>query len=123
MLKKIGYALILWVIPYVTAIPLMGLMNSDPIFFKTIMVVESMVVGAFLAVLYFQGVQKDFLKEGIILGIVWMVVNWSMGFAALLPFAGMTVSRYFLEIGLRYVNAPVLTAAIGYVLEKKKVKI
>ena len=39
MLKKIGYGLILWVIPYVTAIPLMGLMQTDLIFFKTIMIV------------------------------------------------------------------------------------
>lgn len=37
MLKKIGYGLILWVIPYVTAIPLMGLIQTDRIFFKVMM--------------------------------------------------------------------------------------
>jgi hypothetical protein len=35
MLEKIGHGVILWMIPSVTAIPLMGLMRSDPIFFKT----------------------------------------------------------------------------------------
>ncbi len=46
MLKKIGYGLILWVIPYVTAIPLLSLRQTDPVFFKTIMIVEgALVVG------------------------------------------------------------------------------
>ena len=66
MLKKMGYGLILWVIPYVTAIPLMGFMQTDLMFFKTIMIVEGAIVGGVLSALYFQGVTSQFLREGLI---------------------------------------------------------
>ena len=64
MLKKIGYGVILWAIPYVTAIPLLPLMRSDQGFFKTIMIVEGSIVGAVLAVMYFRTVERAFLGRG-----------------------------------------------------------
>lgn len=119
MLKKIGYGLILWVIPYVTAIPLMGLMQTDLIFFKTIMIVEGALVGGILSALYFQGVRGGFLREGVITSVVWMFVNWGLDLVALLPFSGHSIPRYFIEIGARYlaIVAPLVT--IGYVLEHR----
>ncbi|MBI3622238.1 MAG: hypothetical protein HY208_08650 [Nitrospirae bacterium] len=119
MLKKIGYGVILWAIPYVTAIPLLPLMRSDLLFFKAIMVVEGLIVGAILAVLYFLKVQKDFLREGIVLGTTWMVVNWMLDYVALLPFTKMSLARYFMEIGVEYIGMTILTVAIGYVLQTK----
>jgi hypothetical protein len=65
VLKKIGCGAILWVIPYLTAIPLLPLMRSDPLFFKTIMIVESSVVGAILTAIFFKSVERDFLREGL----------------------------------------------------------
>ena len=119
ILKKIGYGLIVWVIPYVTAIPLMGLMTSDPTFFKTIMIVEGTIVGMICAVIYFDGVKKDYLMDSIWLGVIWLVVNWALDFMALLPFSKMPVDRYFMEIGLRYIGMLAPTVAIGYLLSKK----
>jgi uncharacterized membrane protein YpjA len=119
MMKKIGYGLILWVVPYVTAIPLLPLMKSDLIFFKTIMVVEGALLGGVLAALYFNEVQKDFLREGMIVATVWIVLNWFLDFVALLPFSGHTVSRYFLEIGLRYFAIMSPVCAIVYVLHER----
>jgi uncharacterized membrane protein YpjA len=120
MLKKIGYGLILWVIPYVTAIPLLPLMRSDLVFFKTIMVVESSIVGAVLAASYFQSVERNFLREGIVLAAVWIVMNWLLDFVGLLPFSDLSLGRYFIEIGLRYLAIAALAVAIGYVLQKKR---
>ena len=119
MIKKLGYGVILWAIPYVTAIPLLPLMNSDPVFFKTIMVVEGALVGSVLAALYFVAVQRDFLREAIVLSVVWMVVNWLLDYVALLPFSGQSLPRYFVEIGFRYLAIGCLVLAIGYVLERK----
>ena len=119
MLKKIGYGLILWVIPYVTAIPLMGLMQTDLIFFKTIMIVEGAIVGGVLSALYFQGVTSQFLREGLITSAVWITLNWVLDFVALIPFSGHSVPRYFIEIGARYLAIAAPLMAIGYVLEHK----
>ena len=95
MLKKIGYGLILWVIPYVTAIPLLSLRQTDLVFFKTIMIVEGALVGGILSALYFQRVRGGFLREGVITSVVWMLVNWGLDLVALLPFTGHTIPRYF----------------------------
>jgi hypothetical protein len=119
MLKKIGYGLILWVIPYVTAIPLLSLRQTDPVFFKTIMVVEGALVGGILSALYFQGVRGGFLREGVITSVVWMFVNWGLDLVALLPFTGHTIPRYFIEIGALYVAMAAPLVAIGYVLEHR----
>jgi uncharacterized membrane protein YpjA len=119
MLKKIGYGFIVWVIPYLSAIPLMGLMESDPIFFKTLMIVIGGLVGAVGAVFYFNKVEKDYLKEGIWLGLVWLVLNWLLDLIALLPLSKMPYAQYFKEIGLRYLVMPAMTVPIGYILSKK----
>jgi len=119
LLKMIGYGLIIWVIPYVTAIPLMGLMVSDPTFFKTIMIVEGTIVGAICMVAYFRDAKKGVFTESILVGLVWLLVNWGLDYIALLPFSKMPLDRYFLEIGLRYIGMLSPVIAIGYLLEKK----
>jgi uncharacterized membrane protein YpjA len=119
MLRMIGYGFIVWVIPYISAIPLLPLMNADPTFFKTLMIVEGSIVGAICAVLYFGKVEKDFLKEGVILGIVWLALNWLLDYFLLLPLSKMPLGRYFIEIGLRYIGMLASTVAIGFVLASK----
>jgi hypothetical protein len=94
-------------------------MQTDLIFFKTIMIVEGALVGGFLSALYFQGVRGGFLREGVITSVVWMFVNWGLDLVALLPFTGHTIPRYFIEIGALYVAMAAPLAAIGYVLEHK----
>lgn len=119
MLKRIAYGAILWLIPYVTAIPLMPLMESDNTFFKTIMIVEGSLLGALLIAHYFKDVEKDFLREGILLAAVWIAVNWLLDFAALLPFTSQSVPRYFIDIGLRYIGMAGPAVAVGWVLARK----
>ncbi len=119
MMKKIGYGLVLWVVPYVTAIPLLPLMKSDLIFFKTIMVVEGALLGGVLAALYFREVQKDFLREGMIVATVWIILSWLLDFVALLPFSGHSIPRYFIEIGLRYFAILSPVGAIAYVIHAR----
>ena len=119
MMKRLGYGVILWLVPYVTAIPLLPLIQSDNALFKSIMIVEGALVGAALTAHYFQGVERDYLREGIILAVVWIVLNWLLDFAALLPFTKQTLTRYFAEIGLRYLAIAAPAVTIGYVLEHK----
>lgn len=119
MLKKIGFGVILWAVPYVTSIPLLPLMQSDLIFFKTIMIVEGTLLGAVLTAIYFTRVQTDYLREGILLAAIWITLSWLLDFVALLPFTHQTVPRYFMEIGLRYLGMAAPTVAIGYVMQRR----
>ena len=119
MLRKVGYGLVLWVIPYVTAIPLLPLMQRDLVYFKTIMIVEGTLVGGALTALYFLKVEKNYLREGIVLAAVWIVLNWLLDFIALLPFTKMPLDRYFIEIGARYLAMAAPTVVAGFLLERR----
>lgn len=119
MIRRIGYGLALWAIPYVTAIPLLPLMQRDLVFFKTIMIVEGTLVGAVLTALYFLKVEKDYLREGIVLAAVWILLNWALDFVALLPFTKMPLDRYFIEIGARYLAMASPTVVAGFLLERR----
>jgi hypothetical protein len=119
MTKKLGYGIVVWAIPYVTAIPLMGLMRGDETLLKTIMVVEGSIVGAAMTAHYFLDVRRNFLREGIWLGVTWLLVNWALDVVGILPFAGMALTQYFAEIGLRYLGIFAPTVAVGYVLGRR----
>jgi len=116
MLRAIGYGVISWAVPYVTAVALLPLMHRDPAFFKTIMIVEGSMVGAILVAAYFQKVEGHFLREGIVVGAVWVLVNWVLDYVALLPFSKMPLGRYFMEIGFEYIGIFAPTVVVGYVL-------
>lgn len=119
MLKRLTYGAIIWLIPYLTAIPLLPLMQSDNTFFKTIMIVEGALVGAALTAHYFLSVERDFLREGFRVAATWIALNWALDIVALLPFTGQTLTRYLMEIGLRYVAIAAPAVAVGCVLERR----
>lgn len=119
MLKRLAYGAILWLVPYVTAIPLMPLMHSDNALFKTIMIVEGALVGAALTAHYFEGVERDYLREGLLLAAIWIGLNWLLDLIALLPFTRQTIARYLAEIGLRYLAIAAPAVAVGYVLHRR----
>lgn len=119
MLRMLGYGFIVWVVPYVSAIPLLGVMKTDLIFFKTLMILIGGLTGAVCVILYFSKINKDYLNEGIRLGLVWLVLNWLLDFAALLPVMNLSILQYFKEIGLRYLVMPAMTIPAGYLLDKK----
>lgn len=124
MAKRIGFGVVLWAIPYVTAIPLLPLMQRDLAFFKTIMIVEGALVGAVFTAIYFQGLlragaPRNYLSEGVALALVWIVVNWLLDYVALLPFTKQRLDRYFIEIGLRYIAIAAPTVCAGYLLAQR----
>jgi hypothetical protein len=118
--RRAGYGVVAWAIPYATSLALLPLLRTDPALFKTIMIVEGSFVGAALAVSYFDSVHDDYFREGVILGTTWIGVSWVLDFAGVVPFAGLTVARYFLEIGFEYLAMFAPTVAIGYVLQKNR---
>jgi uncharacterized membrane protein YpjA len=84
------------------------------------MIVLFSILGALLLVIYFHRVNTGYLKEGIIVGIVWLVINWVLDLVVLVPMAKMGIGTYFGQIGLRYLMIPTMSIAIGYSIEKYK---
>ncbi len=113
------YGFLVWLVPFAVSIPLFtpdGEPRIDVFLFKTIMLIIGSVTGAALLVRYFRKVNSDYVAEGVKLGTLWLVMNWGLDFATIVSFNGMPVGTYFTEIGLRYLNMPIFSIAIGLAL-------
>jgi len=72
-------------------------------------------------ILYFKKVETNFLKEGILLGIVFFAVSIVID---LLMFSkgpmAMPFLDYVKDIGFTYLLIPSITIGVGYIIDKKK---
>jgi hypothetical protein len=122
VLKIIIYGFLTWLIPFIVAIFFYtpgGELVIDIFTFKTIMIIVSSLCATILLVLLFLTIFNNFLKEGIIIGLVWLILNWILDALILLPMNGMDLTTYFSQIGLRYLVIPVTAIGFGFIIEKK----
>ena len=120
--KAIGFWVLTWLIPFIVSIPFYGkggVPMIDIFLLKTIMIITWAGAGGFLLVKYFQTVQKNYLKESVFLGLIWLLINWFLDFTILLPMSSMTLQEYMMQIGLRYLMIVIFSVSIGALLSKK----
>ena len=119
MLLLFGF--LTWLVPFVASFfffgPASARMTIDNDLFKSIMAVLSALVGTLLLVKYFDSVKKDYMKEGLIVGVVWAVMNWVMDFVVLAPVMKMDTTAYFMSIGLRYLMVPIISVGMAMAIE------
>ncbi|MDN7025772.1 hypothetical protein FGU65_12930 [Methanoculleus sp. FWC-SCC1] len=119
--KLLGFGLLTWLLPFLLAVPLYS-PEGEPLYdiflIKSVMIVFSAAVGTALILLYFRGVHARYLREGALLGGVWLLINWALDAAVLLPLSGMDAGTYMAEIGLRYLTIPIIAVGIGYAAEQ-----
>lgn len=118
-MRRLGTGFILWLVPYLAAIPLMGVHRSAPFVFKALEISIGGVTMAAMLAFYFRKIGGDFLRESILLAITWTVLNWALDIAALLPFTHQSLPQYFMEIGIEYAAFVTLVIATGYLLKLK----
>jgi len=112
-----------WLIPFLLSLLFYtgeGKLVINIFLFKTIMIVVGSAVGAALLVLYFKEIEKNFLMEGIFVGVAWFAVNVVLDIAILLPMYGNNYGAYIAEIGLRYLMITAMAIAVGFALQNKK---
>lgn len=122
-LKIILFGFLVWLIPFLAGFPFVDATGNfiiPEIFFKTIMIIVGSITAVILAVKYFKNIKTDYVKEGIILGITWMLISLVIDLVFVLTgFFPMTVTQYFTDIGLRYTVMPVYTIGLGYALKQR----
>lgn len=87
--------------------------------FKSLMIVLGSITGCFLLFRYFKFVGKDFIKQGVLVGISWFLINIVLDTLILLPMMGESFSNYFISIGLRYTVIPAISITMGYLLNRQ----
>ncbi len=111
-----------WFIPYIASFfffSRQGVLQIDEGLFKSLMVVVGNLSGVWLLAIYFKKETGDYLRKGVIVGIVWLVMNWVLDFAALLPMSHQPLRDYFYQIGLRYLAIPIISIGMGYLLQRR----
>lgn len=113
--KAVIFGFLIWLIPFVTAVLIYPVRVSNRPFFESIMPVVITVCVVFLAYLYFKKVDKDFVKEGVLLGIIWLAISLVIDLPMFMqgPMK-MPLPEYFMDIGFTYLMIPVITVGFGY---------
>ncbi len=117
---------LVWLIPFVVSFGFYdqsGKLTVSDDLFKSSMIVISSLVGCYFIYRHMIGIDSHFKIEGLVVGLVWLALNWLLDIFILIPFAKMEMGDYFISIGLRYVQIPVIAFFMGLVtdikLEKK----
>jgi hypothetical protein len=115
------YGFVLWAIPLTVAFVLFPLHNNQRPLFESLMAVTLASCSVVLASLYLRKVEANFLREGILLGILWPVMSIALD---LLIFTWgpmkMSLSDYLMDIGVTYLIFPAITIGMGYLLEARR---
>jgi len=123
---KIGlFGFLTWLIPFVVGFLFYspeGEPMIDALVFKAIMIVVGSITGAILLVFYFKKLDKDYLTEGILIGVVWFVLNIVLDLLILVPMAKMAIGAYFAQIGFEYLTIPTMSIAMGLVAKSASEK-
>lgn len=87
---------------------------------KSVLIVIGSLVGAILALRYFRDTEKDFVKEGAILGFSWFIINSVLDIIVLVSLLkGMDLFTWAGQIGIRYLVIPIMTIAMGMAMEMR----
>jgi hypothetical protein len=117
--------LLTWIAPFLISFLFYdrsGTLSIDINLFKSIMIVVGGTTGALAIIFYFKKIESGFLKNGILAGIIWYMMNIVLDLLILIPMSKMTYPDYFAQIGLRYLMIPIMCFLSGYLIEFKIVK-
>lgn len=113
--KAVLFGFLVWLIAFVVAFLIFPLRESSRPLFESIMPVVIASATAFFAVVYLRGVQKQFLREAVILGCLWLAVSVIIDLPLILTGGPMqmTLGQYIADIGITYLIIPTVTIGIG----------
>ncbi len=113
--KTILFGFLIWLAAFVVAFLIFPIRESSRPLFESIMPVVVTSATALFAVIYFRGVREDYLREGLVLGCVWVAINVLIDMPLMLVGGPMkmTLGEYIADIGLTYLVIPAVTIGIG----------
>ncbi len=116
------FGILIWLVPFVVSF---GFYNQErqlvinETYFKSIMVVVLSAIIVLLSVYYFKSLKSNYIQQGLVAGLWWLVINLGLDAAILLPSLKTNFGDYFMQIGIRYLMMPIIVIGIGYLLKKR----
>jgi hypothetical protein len=120
IMKIALFGFILWLVCFIVAVIVWPLYDSQFLLFKSIMVVTGTLVGMYLLVYYFKKIGSNYVKEGVVAGIIWFVVNIVLDLIVLVGILKTPLIDYLISPGVGYLCMPVMSTGVGLALANKK---
>ena len=115
------YGFLIWLIPFVVAFLIFPIRESNRALFESIMPIVITISVIFFAYQYFRKLDTNFVKEGVLLGLIWLAISLIIDLAMFMqgPMK-MSFANYIMDIGLTYLIIPTITIGFGYLCENKR---
>ncbi|MEI8229925.1 MAG: hypothetical protein WCG83_02190 [Candidatus Peregrinibacteria bacterium] len=112
--RALLYGFLVWLVPFVISFFIFPLKASHLEFFKATIAVTVAVTGVIFAVLYFKSTQGNALREGIIVGVLWLFISIAIDLCLFLwgPMK-MPFSSYLFNIEITYLIYPAITIGMS----------
>lgn len=120
-LKIIIFGFLAWLIPFLVSFVIFPLKDNMRPLFESIMPLILTIVVVTLSYYYLKNINANLVKEGIIIGVAWFVINIFIDLFMFLPASPMHMNfaDYMMDIGLTYVIIPVITTGMGCIAQNK----
>lgn len=114
------FGFLIWLIPFVVSFFIFSLRSSNRPLFESIMPVVLTSTVVFFTVRYLSRVNREFVKEGIFIGIMWLVISLVIDLILFIPESPMqmTLSDYMMDIGITYLTILIIPLGSGYLMKK-----
>lgn len=114
------YGILIWLGPFLISFLIFPLRDTNRPLFESIMPLVLTIMVVFSSVLYFKKIDRRFIREGFIIGVIWFVINILIDLVLFIPESPMqmTFSEYMMDIGLTYLIIPVITVGFGFLMRK-----
>ena len=121
-LKTGLFGFLLWLIPFAVSVLIFPLRISQRSLFESIMPVVIAVWTVFFSIFYLLRIKSNFLKEGIFIGIVWLLMSIVLDLMIFIvgPLK-MPLWDYATDIAVTYLMIPAITTGFGYLMERARI--
>ncbi|MFC1506685.1 hypothetical protein ACFLQ6_06405 [Thermoproteota archaeon] len=118
----IMFGFLIWVIPFAVSFFIFPLRSSSRPLFESIMPVVLTSTVVLFTVRYLSKINREFVKEGIFIGIVWLIISLVIDLILFMPESPMqmTLSDYMMDIGITYLIILIIPVGSGYLMEKNR---
>ncbi len=118
--KIINYGLLVWLIPSLITVILGSFLAAMNIF-EIVSAVAIAVTVMVFSYLYFKGIIEDFIKEGILIGIIWLVISIVLDIIlVMLGVSELSLNTYMMYVAPLYLIIPAITIGLGLYMNQKK---
>jgi hypothetical protein len=120
--RALLFGLLVWLIPFAVAFVIFPIHESSRPLFESIMPVTISLATVLFGVIYLRQVTQQPLREGIAIGLIWLMMSLLIDMPLMLlggPMQ-MTLPEYIADIGVTYLMIPVITIGMGAVVGQKE---